>query len=174
MTAAGFPYDLANPSLPPVESWHPPHCGDSHMRIAADGAWFHQGSPIGRRELVRLFSTLLRKDEDGFMLVTPAEKLAIAVEDAPFIAVMLEVDGEGPAQSLRFCTNVGDVIVAGRQHGLRFALRDQAPIPYLHVRRGLEAKLSRAVYYQLIDLAAPHEGALGVWSDGVFFALETT
>src|SRR4051812_25388326 len=114
MTAA-FPLGLASlareaasaKGLPPVEKWHPAHCGDSEMRIARDGTWFHQGSPIGRRELVRLFSTVLRKDEDGFMLVTPAEKLAIRVEDAPFLAVLLEVSGSGRAQRLTFITNVG-------------------------------------------------------------------
>src|ERR1700733_8576066 len=93
---------------PPVESWHPAHCGDSRMRIGRDGAWFHEGSPIGRLELVRLFAGLLRRDADGYVLVTPAEKLSIQVEDAPFIAVQMVVTGEGATQALRFTTNLGD------------------------------------------------------------------
>jgi hypothetical protein len=184
MTAAGIPLGLASLAretspknetggrLPPVETWHPAFCGDSEMRIARDGTWFHQGTPIGRRELVRLFSTLLRKDEDGFMLVTPAEKLSITVEDAPFVAVLMDVEGEGLGQRLAFVTNVGDETVAGPHHPLRFARDGDAPIPYVHVRGRLEAKLSRAVYYQLVDLAVQVEGVLGVWSDGSFFALE--
>jgi hypothetical protein len=168
MTAAGLISRLKQP--PPVESWHPPHCGDSDMRIGRDGTWFHQQTPIGRTELVRLFASLLRKDEDGFVLVTPAEKLSIQVEDAPFIAVGMTVLGEGRAQSLCFTTNLGDESVAGAEHPLRFAMRDEAPVPYLHIRGGLEARLARAVYYPLIDLAVEAEGALGVWSDGVFFA----
>jgi uncharacterized protein len=174
MTAAGFPFGPANTArgLPPVEDWHPAHCGDSGMRICRDGTWFHQGSPIGRRELVRLLSTLLRKDDDGFMLVTPAEKLQIAVEDAPFVAVLMDVAGEGEQQRLDFTTNVGDRTIAGAAHPLRFVQEKGAPVPYVHVRGGLEAKLSRAVYYQLVDLAVLQRDRLGVWSDGIFFALE--
>ena len=172
MTAAGFPFDLTPLRPAPVETWHPRHCGDSQMRIARDGTWFHQGAPIGRRELVRLFATLLRKDDDGFMLVTPAEKLSIQVEDAPFVAVLMAVQGEGAAQDLRFCTNVGDEVLAGPDHPLRFAVQDGAPIPYLRVRGGLDAKLSRALYYQLMDLAQSEDGVAGVWSGGIFFALE--
>jgi hypothetical protein len=156
--------------LPPVEDWHPPHCGDSLMRIAPDGTWFHQSSPIGRKELVRLFSTLLRKDATGFVLVTPAEKLSIVVEDAPFIAVLLEVQGCGPGQRLCFTTNVGDVVTAGAENPLHFKTVDETPLPYLHVRRGLMAKAARPVYYQLADLAQTHDGRLGVWSGGLFFA----
>jgi uncharacterized protein len=158
--------------LPPVESWHPAHCGDSDMCIARDGTWFHQGSPIGRKELVRLFSTLLRKDEDGFVLVTPAEKLSIQVDDVPFIAVGMTVEGEGPAQKLSFTTNLGDESVAGPDHPLRFVMQEGAPVPYLHVRGKLEARLARAVYYRLIDLAVHEDGALGVWSGGTFFAFD--
>src|SRR5471032_3008827 len=116
---------------PPVEDWHPAHCGDSQMRIGRDGAWFHQGSPIGRMELVRLFAGLLRRDETGFVLVTPAEKLSIEVEDAPFIAVLMAVTGEGRAQTLRFTTNLGDEVAAGPGHPLRFVLKNGAPVPYL-------------------------------------------
>ena len=153
--------------LPPVESWHPPHCGDSHMRIARDGTWFHEESPIGRGELVRLFAGLLRKDDDGFVLVTPAEKLSIQVEDAPFLAVLLDRDGEGADQALTLTTNVGDRVTLGPDHGLRMA----DGVPYVHVRRGLEAKVSRAVYYHLAEIAQPQDGVLGVWSGGVFFTL---
>ena len=180
MTAAQLPWGLADIArqtawaakpLPPVEKWDPPHCGDSAMRIARDGTWFHDGAPIIRRDLARLFSTLLRKDADGFVLVTPAEKLSIVVEDAPFLAVAMQVSGEGERQRLTFVTNMDDAVVAGPDHSLRFEMRDGAPIPYLHVRAKLEAKLSRALYYRLIDLAAKQAGMLGVWSDGVFFPL---
>ena len=172
MTARGFPGDDAHPPLPPVEDWHPAFCGDSNMHIARDGTWFHQGTPIGRRELVRVFSTLLRKDDDGFMLVTPAEKLSIRVEDAPFLVVLMEVAGSGRDQDLSFITNVGDRTIAGADHPLRFVQDGDAPIPYVHVRGRLEAKLARPVYYQLIDLAVEEDGVLGVWSCGRFFALE--
>jgi len=144
------------------------------MRIARDGTWFHQGTPIGRLSLVQLFARLLRKDDDGFMLVTPVEKLSIAVEDAPFIAVALEVEGTGQGQRLMFRTNMGDMAAAGAAHGLRFAWADGAPIPYLDVRRGLEARLARPVYYQLMDLVTEENGAPGVWSEGVFFPLSGT
>lgn len=167
----------SNRKLPPVEKWHPAHCGDIDIRIARDGTWFHQGTPIGRRELVRLFSTILRKDPDGFHLVTPAEKMRIQVEDAPFLAVLLRVEGDGPNQRLIFTTNVGDEMVAGADNSIRVEADPitEEPSPYVHVRRGLEAKIARAVFYQLADLAVPgegdHEGLLGVWSGGVFFPL---
>jgi len=162
---------------PPVEAWHPAHCGDIDIRIARDGTWFHEGTPIGRKELVRLFSTLLRKDADGFHLVTPAEKMRITVEDAPFLAVLLRVEGEGRSQHLVFTTNVGDETVAGPANPIRVETDPETaePAPYVHVRRGLEAKIARAVFYQLADLAVPgagdYEGLFGVWSDGVFFPL---
>jgi uncharacterized protein len=158
--------------LPPVEDWHPVHCGDSLMLIAPDGTWFHQGRPIARPELVRLFSTLLRKDEDGFVLVTPAEKLSITVEDAPFQAVLLTAEGSGRDQRLRFTTNVGDQVTADRDHKLFFKMRGDAPVPYLHVRRGLTAKAARPVYYQLAELAVTHQDRPGVWSGGIFFPFE--
>ncbi|HUJ04399.1 MAG TPA: DUF1285 domain-containing protein [Rhizomicrobium sp.] len=160
--------------LPPVEKWHPAHCGDIDIRIAKDGTWFHQGTPIGRREIVRLFSTILRKDPDGFHLVTPAEKMRIAVEDAPFIAVLMRAEGEGRAQRLVFTTNVGDETVAGPENPIRVETNPetQEPAPYVHVRRGLEARIARSVFYQLADLAVPGEaGELGVWSNGAFFPL---
>lgn len=159
--------------LPPVERWNPAFCGDSQIAIGRDGTWFHQGDPIRRPQLVRLFATLLRKDDEGFMLVTPAEKLSVTVEDAPFVAVGMEVREGYEEQMLSFTTNVGDVVTAGEDHGLRFAPdpRSGAPIPYLHVRRGLEARLARPVYYQLIERAVTRGGELGVWSGGRFFVL---
>ena len=163
--------------LPPVEKWHPAHCGEIDIRIARDGTWFHDGSPIGRKELVRLFSTILRKDPDGFVLVTPGEKMRIVVEDAPFSAVLLDVKGEGAEQKLTFTTNVGDETVAGSASPIRVVTDPKTgePAPYVHVRKGLEARIARAAFYQLADLAVPGEGAqagfLGVWSEGVFFPI---
>lgn len=158
--------------LPPVHLWHPAHCGDSQMRIARDGTWFHEGSPIGRKELVRLFSTILRREADGgHVLVTPAEKLDILVEDAPFIAVEVTTAGAGRDRRLIFRTNVDDLVEAGPEHRLRIETApDGTPRPYLHVRAGLEALVNRPVFYQLADLALD-EGASppGLWSGGVFF-----
>lgn len=157
--------------LPPVERWNPSHCGDSEMRIGRDGTWFHQGSPIGRPAMVRLFSTILRREPDGgFALVTPVEKLAIAVEDAPFVAVELRSEGEGERRTLAFRLNTGDLVVAGAGHPLRF---EAGPHPYLEVRRGLDALVARPVYYELAEIALT-EGASppGVWSEGAFFPLE--
>src|SRR6185437_8866038 len=145
------------------------------MRIARDGTWYHQGSPIGRRELVRLFSTILRKDPDGYVLVTPAEKMRITVDDAPFLAVLMDVEGEGKDQRLRFTTNVGDEVIASAENPVRVETDPQTdePAPYVHVRKGLEARIARAVFYQMADLAVPgdgeHAGFLGVWSNGRFF-----
>ncbi|MFL6858730.1 MAG: DUF1285 domain-containing protein [Allosphingosinicella sp.] len=163
----------AEKKLPPVEQWNPTHCGDSDMRIARDGTWFHQGSPIGRPAMVRLFSTILRREPDGrHVLVTPVEKLDIEVEDAPFVAVELRSEGEGPRRSLAFRLNVGDIVVAGPDHPLRFAEATEGPHPYLHVRGGLEALVARPVYYELAEIALA-EGAAppGVWSGGTFFPL---
>lgn len=167
----------AGRGLPPVERWNPAHCGDIDIRIARDGTWFHQGTPIGRKELVRLFSTILRKDGEDYVLVTPGEKLRIVVDDVPFLAVLMEARGEGRAQELAFVTNVGDETVAGRANPIRVETdpATEEPAPYVHVRRGLEARIARAVFYQLADLAVPGEGAqhglLGAWSGGVFFPL---
>jgi hypothetical protein len=167
----------AGRKLPPVEKWNPAHCGDIDIRIARDGTWFHEGTPVGRRELVRLFSTILRKDGDDYVLVTPAEKMRIVVEDAPFLAVLLKVEGEGRDQRLVFTTNVGDETVAGADNPIRVEIdpATREPSPYVHVRRGLEAKIARPVYYQLADIAVAgegmHAGTLGMWSGGVFFPL---
>ena len=164
----------AERKLPPVETWNPSHCGDSGMRIAADGSWFHEGSPIGREAMVRLFSTILRREPDGgFVLVTPAEKLDIEVEDAPFLAVELKTEGEGRDRSLAFRLNVGELVVAGPVHPLRFEPRPDGPRPYLQVRPGLDARVVRSVYYHLVELALS-DGVepLGLWSGGAFFPLE--
>lgn len=161
----------AEHKLPPVENWNPEHCGSSDMRIARDGTWFHQGSPIGRIAMVKLFSTILRREADGsYVLVTPVEKLDIEVEDAPFQAVELKVEGEGEAMRLAFRLNTDDLVTAGPGHELRF---EEGPRPYLHVRRGLEALVSRNVYYELAQIAlANGSEPAGVWSEGAFFALE--
>lgn len=158
--------------LPPVDKWDPSHCGDSEMRIARDGTWFHQGSPIGRPAMVQLFSTILRREPDGgFVLVTPVEKLAIEVEDAPFLAVELKSEGEGEGRTLAFRLNTGELVVAGPENKLRF----DAGHPYLQVRAGLEASVVRPVYYELAEIAlAEAAEPPGVWSKGAFFALEPT
>jgi len=159
--------------LPPVHLWNPAHCGDIDIRIRKDGVWFHEGSPIGREALVRLFSTILRRDPDGFHLVTPVEKMKIVVEDAPFIAVRVDRVGE----ALRFLTNVGDEVEAGPENAIRVE-EDAAtgePRPYLHVRRGLEALIARPVFYELVEMAAegdtPDGPRLGVSSNGAWFPI---
>ncbi|NBB14581.1 DUF1285 domain-containing protein [Caulobacter sp. SLTY] len=157
--------------LPPVHLWNPAHCGEIDIVIRKDGLWFHEGSPIGREALVRLFSTVLRKDPDGFHLVTPVEKMRITVEDAPFIAV--RVDREGG--DLKFLTNVGDEVIAGPDNAIRVEVDSDTgePRPYVHVRRGLEARIARPVFYELVEMAAEQEGpdgpVLGVTSGGAFF-----
>lgn len=141
--------------LPPVERWNPPFCGDIDMEIRADGTWFYLGTPIGRAPLVRLFSTVLRKDEDGrTYLVTPVEKVGIRIVDAPFLAVEMNVSGEGADRRLTFRTNVGDVVEAGADNPLRFVIsgENNELKPYLLVRGRLEALVSRAVMYDLVDL----------------------
>lgn len=160
--------------LPPVENWNPASCGDSQMRIARDGTWFHEGAPITRPAMVRLFASLLRREADNsHVLVTPVEKLSIAVEDAPFVAVELKSEGERAARRLAFRLNTGDTLIAGPTHPLRFADTGSGPHPYLHVRAGLEALVARSVYYELAALALEEAATpLGLWSDGVFFAFE--
>ncbi|MEI6419568.1 MAG: DUF1285 domain-containing protein [Sphingomonadales bacterium] len=156
----------------PVDKWHPSHCGHSEMRIAADGTWFHQGSPIGRRELVQLFSSILRREADGsHVLVTPVEKLTIDVDDAPFVAVAAESQGEGRERHLLFRLNTDAVVACGPDHALdvRHA-EDGTPRPYLHVRAGLWALVNRPVFYQLADIALDEgAGPPGLWSGGAFF-----
>lgn len=144
----------AGKGLPPVDRWNPPFCGDLDMEIRADGTWFYLGTPIGRQPLVQLFSTVLRKDEDGATyLVTPVEKVRIRVADAPFIAVEMNVDGKGPQQVITFRTNVGDVVEVNADHPLRFVDEDETGglKPYVLVRGRLEALVSRAVMYELVS-----------------------
>jgi len=157
--------------LPPVDSWQPAHCGSSGMRIARDGTWFHEGSPIGRPAMVSLFSTLLRREEDGrHVLVTPVEKLDIEVELAPFVAVEMTSEGEGAARRLAFRLNTGDLVVAGPTRPIIFHDGDDGPVPMLRVRGKLDALIARPVYYELAELALVDGGEpAGVWSDGSFF-----
>lgn len=161
--------------LPPVHLWNPPFCGDLDMRIARDGTWFYQGTPIGRPALVRLFSTILKLEDGKYYLVTPGEKVGITVEDAPFVAVDFQVEGQGTEQRLIFTTNVGDTVLAGAEHPIR-VIRDPdtgEPSPYVMIRAGLEALIDRKSFYRLVDLGAycDHDGAswFGLWSGGVFF-----
>lgn len=139
--------------LPPVERWDPPFCGELDMRIAADGTWFYLGTPIGRPALVRLFSSVLKREGDAYFLVTPVEKVLIRVEDAPFQAVEMQVDGAGDGRSIAFRTHVDDLLCVGPGHALRFerAAKDGLK-PYVHVRRGLWARLTRALTYDLLAL----------------------
>lgn len=164
--------------LPPVHLWNPDHCGDIGMEIRADGSWWHEGTRIGREKLVKLFATILRKDEDGeTYLVTPYEKVIVRVEDAPFLAIRVDRAGEaGPDQTLAFTTNLGDVTLAGPGTALRVEIDGETgePAPYVLVRGRLEAKLTRATFYELVDMAEPSaadDKLLGVWSQGVFFEI---
>ncbi|TBU79300.1 DUF1285 domain-containing protein [Pseudomonas daroniae] len=163
--------------MPPVHLWNPDFCGDIDMRIARDGSWFYMGTPIGRLAMVRLFSTIIRRDGEDYFLVTPVEKVGIKVEDAPFVAVSVQAAGQGEEQVLRFVTNVGDEVEAGDEHLLRVELdaQTQEPSPYIHVRANLEALIHRNVFYQLVELAQAREidgqPWLGVWSGGVFFPI---
>lgn len=143
------------------------------MRIARDGTWFYLGTPIGRKELVRLFSTILRKDDDKYFLVTPVEKVGITVDDAPFVAVDFEATDTGAEQSLTFETNVGDFTTASTDNPIR-VVRDPEtgePSPYVHVRAGLEALIDRKSFYRLVDIGAHHNDWFGVWSSGSFFPI---
>ncbi|HCL64497.1 MAG TPA: DUF1285 domain-containing protein [Rhizobium sp.] len=151
--AAQTPGKSAGP--PPVDRWNPPFCGDIDMEIKSDGTWYYMGTPIGRAPLVRLFSTVLRKDDDGkTYLVTPVEKVGIRVQDAPFLAVEMSESERKGQQVLTFRTNVGDVVEAGAEHPLRFVVHGENHElkPYLHVRGRLEALISRAVMYELVEL----------------------
>jgi hypothetical protein len=159
--------------LPPVEQWNPPFCGDLDIRISRDGTWFYMGTPIGRPELARVFSTILKREGDKYFLVTPVEKVGITVDDAPFLAVDFHVTGSGSAQVLEFTTSMGDQTKASAENPLRIE-RDAdtgEPAPYVHVRRGLEALIDRKSFYRLIDIGTHHDGWFGLWSSGVFFPI---
>ena len=159
--------------LPPVHLWDPPFCGDLDMRIARDGTWFYEGTPIGRFELARLFSTILKLEDSKYFLVTPVEKVGITVEDAPFVAVDFEADGTGDGQVLTFVTNMKDTTVAGLDNPIRVERDPETgePSPYVHVRAGLEALIDRKSFYRLVDIGAHHDGYFGLWSSGSFFPI---
>ena len=160
--------------LPPVERWNPPFCGDIDMRIAADGAWFYMKTPIGRAALVKLFASVLKREGDKYFLVTPVEKIGITVDDAPFTAVEMR---SGTDNGLDFRTNVDDWVACGPGHGLRFDLETGTGglKPYLHVRRGLWAKVTRALFYDLVERGEQREidgrTMFGIASRGEFFAM---
>jgi hypothetical protein len=165
----------------PVERWNPPDCGDLDMRIAADGLWYYLGTPIGREPLVRLFASVLRRDEDGrYRLVTPVEKIGITVEDVPFVAVEMHAAGTGTEQAITLRTNVGDIVEAGPAHPLRFEAEPDTDgvRPYVLVRGRLEARLQRPLLYELVEHggneARDGEEWFGVWSRGVFFPMMRT
>jgi hypothetical protein len=166
----------AGKGLPPVHLWNPPFCGDLDMRIARDGTWFYQGTPIGRPALVRLFSTILKRENGKHFLVTPVEKVGIRVDDAPFLAVEMLKQDAGRGRALRFRTNVDDWVDCDAAHPLRFeAAADGGLTPYLHVRADLWAKVTRALYYDLVDIGEERvvdgRAMFGVASAGEFFAM---
>ncbi|MCG6204890.1 DUF1285 domain-containing protein [Rhodopseudomonas sp. HC1] len=162
--------------LPPVHLWNPPFCGDLDMRIASDGTWFYLGTPIGRPALVRLFSTVLKREDGKHFLVTPVEKVGITVDDAPFLAVEMVKDSDSRGPVLRFRTNVDDWVTCDADHGLRFEVaEDGGLMPYLHVRADLWAKVTRALYYDLVDIGEERmvdgHRKFGIASGDAFFAM---
>jgi hypothetical protein len=166
----------AGKGLPPVHLWNPPFCGDLDMRIAGDGTWFYMGTPIGRPALVRLFSTILKREDGKHFLVTPVEKVGIRVDDAPFLAVEMLKETDARGRLLRFRTNVDDWVDCDAGHRMRFeAAADGGLTPYLHVRADLWAKVTRAVYYDLVDMGEERvvdgRAMFGVASAGEFFAM---
>ena len=173
--AAGLPRE--NKGLPPVERWNPPFCGDIDMRIGMDGTWFYQKTPIGRPALVKLFASVLKREGEKYFLVTPVEKVGIVVDDAPFIAVEMNTSGGNNGRVLQFRTNVDDWIPAGPDHALRFEPQPKTGglKPYLHVRRDLWAKVTRALFYDLVALGEECDvngkRMFGVFSQGEFFAM---
>ncbi|MFT6557435.1 DUF1285 domain-containing protein [Sneathiella sp.] len=161
---------------PPVHLWNPDFCGDLDMKIARDGTWYYLGSPIGRKPLVKLFSGVIRLDDDGkYYLVTPVEKIGITVEDAPFVAVEMFREGSGEDQVLSFRTHVDDFVIVDESHPLRLAINaeNNEPSPYVRVRSNLEALIARPVFYDLVELCEEQEidgeKRFGVWSSGSFF-----
>jgi len=162
-------------ALPPVEEWQPDYCGDMDLKILRDGRWLYMGTPITRVPMVRLFSTILRRDEDGrYYLVTPVEKIGITVEDAPFVIVSMHIDGEGEQQIIHMQTNVGDTVKIDADHPIwveKIAV-DHSPRPYVRVRGRLHALVNRATYYALAEKAVEEGGHFGIWSAGCFFPLE--
>ncbi len=171
--AAGAAQKTRGPA--PVHLWNPPFCGDLDMRIARDGTWFYLGTPIGRKPLVKLFSSIIRKDGDAYFLVTPVEKVGITVEDAPFVAVDFDVAGKGKDQRITFITNVDDKVVAGPDNPIRvnYNATTGEPSPYVLVRTNLRALIDRKSFYRLVDLGVSTKingtDWFGIWSDGAFF-----
>ena len=161
----------------PVHLWDPPYCGDLDIRISRDGMWWYLGTPIGRKELVELFASVLKLEDGKHFLVTPVEKIGIMVDDAPFVAVDFEVHDPGPDQIITFETNVGDLSAAGRENPIRVERDAETgePSPYVHIRRGLEALIDRKSYYRLVEIGehAEHEGGrwFGLRSGGRFFPI---
>ena len=159
--------------LPPVDKWNPEHCGHSGMRIARDGTWFHEGSPINRPSMVRLFSTVLRREPDGsHVLVTPVEKLEIEVEGAAFRAIEMQSEGRGTTRRIAFRLDSGDAVIAGAANPITMVGTAEGPSPRVAVRHGLEAELSRSIYYELPEVVLEEGGnPPGVWSCGTYFPL---
>lgn len=162
--------------LPPIHLWQPDLCEGVDMRIGRDGTWYYMGSPIGRKPMVRLFSTIMRReDDDHYYVVTPVEKVRVVVEDAPFVAVYVEIEGEGTKQRLTFRTNVDDHVIAGAAHPIRVEIDGETgePSPYVHVRDRLDALIGRSVFYELVELSVERvidgKPVYGVWSEGAFF-----
>ncbi|MCH2078540.1 MAG: DUF1285 domain-containing protein [Rhodobacteraceae bacterium] len=158
---------------PPVHLWNPPFCGDLDMEIRRDGTWFYLGTPIGRPGLVKLFSSILKKEDGKYFLVTPVEKVGIRVEDAPFVAQDFTATGAGQDQVITFTTHVDDSATAGPENPIR-VVRDPEtgePSPYILMRANLEALIDRKSFYRLVDLGVEHEGWFGVWSSGQFFPI---
>lgn len=159
--------------LPPVHLWKPPFCGDLDMQILKDGTWIHEGGKINRPEMVKLFSSILRKEGESYFLVTPVEKVGITVEDVPFVATDLNHAGEVEKQVLTFETHVGDVVVVDQEHPIRVEVNPESgePSPYIMVRAGLEARIDRKTFYRMVELGTEVDGWFGVYSSGVFFPL---
>ncbi|MDA0361821.1 MAG: DUF1285 domain-containing protein [Proteobacteria bacterium] len=170
---AGSMKGISRDSVAPMDKWDPPFCGDIDMRIARDGTWFYLGTPIGRPELVKLFSSIIRKDDNNYFLVTPVEKVGIQVDDAPFIAV----DFNKKQNYLEFETNVGDIVVAGKDHPIRVTLDTHSgePSPYILIRKNLEALIDRKSFYRLVDIGECQNVGenewFGVSSNDIFFPL---
>lgn len=154
---------------PPVHLWTPPFCGDLDMRIARDGTWFYLGTPIGRFGLVKLFSSILKREGDQYFLVTPVEKVGITVEDAPFVAIDFTVENE----AITFTTHVEDRVTAGPDHPIRVErdAKTGEPSPYVMVRAGLEALIDRKSFYRLVEIGTHHDGWFGLWSKNTFFPI---
>jgi uncharacterized protein len=176
-TLAGAAKQAGQKGPPPLHLWNPPFCGDLDMRIAADGTWFYLKTPIGRPALVKLFSSVLWREGDKYFLVTPVEKIGITVDDAPFTAVEMRQEGEGAARALAFRTNVDEWVACGPEHALRFEPEEETGglKPYLHVRRDLWALVTRALFYDLVELGEERDvdgrRMFGVASGGAFFAM---